>query len=106
MLGEMSERTLLTYARNEFFSTPAGKRFWVSTRDYRRATADGKAALRFVDAIDGAWRESKMSAPDHLVIGRARPAALNAAAAADRLGWILRGGPGRRAPAEPRHGRP
>lgn len=107
VLGEMSERVLIAHARNEFFSTSAGGRFWESTRDYRRATADDKAALRFVDAIDDAWRQSRTSGPDHLLVGPARPAALNAAAAAGGRIWDnLRGGTSRRTRTGPRHGRP
>jgi hypothetical protein len=93
MLGEMPEPVLLEYARNDFFSTQAGRRFWQSSREHRREVAGGKAGARFVAVMDIAWEQSeadeptKVAAREAVIADRSRPAALVAAAAAAGLIW-------------------
>ncbi|GAA3123849.1 DUF6082 family protein [Nonomuraea salmonea] len=87
-VGDMPEPVLVKYAQADIFSTETGRRFWVRTREHRRAVAKSRRAVRFVAALDLAYRrslEERPAPPSDAVVPAARsgrPAALLVAAAA------------------------
>ncbi|MEV4807652.1 DUF6082 family protein [Nonomuraea sp. NPDC049421] len=99
-VGDMPEPVLVKYAQADIFSTETGRRFWVRTREHRRAVAKNRRALRFVAALDLAYHrslEERPAPPPDAVVPAARsgrPAALHVAAAAAvavaGISWLSR----------------
>ncbi|WP_406673762.1 DUF6082 family protein [Nonomuraea sp. N2-4H] len=87
-VGDMTEPALMEYARRDFFSTEAGRRFWADSREYRLAVANNRRAEQFVAAMDLAYRRSlegpvaPLSRTGAPAATPGRPAALHVAAAA------------------------